>query len=205
MLYREAPLTVLLDVSPSSLIPYYDTDTKVLMLVGRGESTVLFYDLKNDPVFLNKQSFSSITLGISILPKFTVDVKNVEIIKGYRMNATGVEMISVTVPRIKKEYFQDDIYCPSVDFLSSCIPVKDFIGGSVPTLVKKDLKPLEMTCLSAIEVHAAVKKPMPSFEQVISEQERKDASLKTMFATAINESDGPLKQDLMEGVDEEEW
>jgi hypothetical protein len=61
-----------------------------------------------------------------------------------------------------------------------------------------------MQLLSLIPKETMVKKVI-TFEEVISEQERKEQSLKNMFEMATSVSDGPLKQDLMEGVAEDEW
>ena len=49
------------------------------------------------------------------------------------------------------------------------------------------------------------KKTLPSFVEVQSEAERKKASMKAMFEQALEQSSGPMEQDLQEGVDESEW
>jgi coronin-7 len=178
------------------------------MLVGRGESNVLFYSMEDpsSPMFLNKQILaSSITNAIAFLPKLLVDVPSIEIIKGLRLTNNGIESVSVSVPRVKKEYFQDDIFVPTIDFQRSQCSVVDFWKGQQINFVLQDLCPREMTPVSQIQTETPQRKVMPTFQQVISEEERKDASLKAMFQTAVKESEGPLKQDQMEGVAEEEW
>ena len=49
------------------------------------------------------------------------------------------------------------------------------------------------------------KAAVPTFEKVKTEAEMKDASMKAMFQMALQQSDGPLAQDLQEGVADDEW
>jgi coronin-7 len=178
------------------------------MLVGRGESNVLFYSLEDPavPMFLNKQILSSsITNAFAVLPKLSVDVTSIEIIKGLRITNNCIETVSVTVPRVKKEFFQDDIFVPTIDFERSVLSIEEFWKGKQLTFVQQSMCPKNMTPVSQFQAEAPQRKVMPTFEQVISEEERKDASLKAMFQTAAKESEGPLKQDLMEGVADDEW
>lgn len=96
-------------------------DTGVLTLVGRGESAFIFYEIERDltPTYLNRYVAPGITTAFSPLPKIGVDVADVEILKGIRATQTSVEMVSIKVPRVKKEYFQDDIYSDTLDYKKS--------------------------------------------------------------------------------------
>jgi hypothetical protein len=46
---------------------------------------------------------------------------------------------------------------------------------------------------------------IPTFVKEQTEADRKEASMKAMFAMANEQAKGPLLQDLQEGVDEDEW
>lgn len=46
---------------------------------------------------------------------------------------------------------------------------------------------------------------IPAFVKEQTEADRKEASMKAMFAMANEQSKGPLLQDLQEGVGEDEW
>ena len=59
--------------------------------------------------------------------------------------------------------------------------------------------------VSEVPVNAQEKKAVPTFKEVQSESERKAASMKAMFQNAVEQSNGPLVQDLKEGVEESEW
>ncbi|KAJ3370546.1 Coronin-7 [Kappamyces sp. JEL0680] len=210
------PLQCLLDTSPSILIPYFDMDTGVLMLVGRGESVVLYYEIHLDRTvtYLNRHLFGgTVTTSFYPLAKQHVDVAAVEIVAGYRASQNTVEKVSVTVPRIKKEFFQDDVFPLTVDFQSSSISVSEWLDGAKVRLQYHSLQPPDMkkrtipilTVVSDVPVEATPVRTVPTFVEVQSEEERKQASMKRMMELAMEQSSGPLVQDLQEGVSDSEW
>lgn len=133
-LYLEngAETTITLDNSPSLIIPIYDPDTKVLMLAGRGESSFQFYEFQNENnmQFLTRQSLQSYTNGVSILPKRYCNVGGIEIMTGYRLLQQSIETFSVTVPRLKREYFQDDIYSLTRDLENPILSAEEWMKGT---------------------------------------------------------------------------
>ncbi|NWR30864.1 CORO7 protein, partial [Tachuris rubrigastra] len=87
LLYRaqalsEGPLSVLgLDVAPSTLLPFYDEDTSVVFLTGKGDTRVFLYEVTPEPpYFLECNSFTSNEphKGFVFLPKTTCEVREVE-------------------------------------------------------------------------------------------------------------------------------
>ncbi|NWV61815.1 CORO7 protein, partial [Malurus elegans] len=87
LLYRaqalpEGPLSVLgLDVAPSTLLPFYDEDTSVVFLTGKGDTRVFLYEVTPDPpYFLECNSFTSNEphKGFVFLPKTACEVREVE-------------------------------------------------------------------------------------------------------------------------------
>ncbi|NWR66953.1 CORO7 protein, partial [Bucorvus abyssinicus] len=87
LLYRaqalpEGPLSVLsLDVAPSTLLPFYDEDTGVVFLTGKGDTRVFLYEVTPEPpYFLECNSFTSNEphKGFVFLPKTVCEVREVE-------------------------------------------------------------------------------------------------------------------------------
>ncbi|NXX13167.1 CORO7 protein, partial [Podargus strigoides] len=87
LLYRacalpEGPLSVLgLDVAPSTLLPFYDEDTGVIFLTGKGDTRVFLYEVTPEPpYFLECNSFTSSEphKGFVFLPKTVCEVREVE-------------------------------------------------------------------------------------------------------------------------------
>ncbi|NXX84869.1 CORO7 protein, partial [Urocolius indicus] len=87
LLYRaqalpEGPVSVLgLDVAPSTLLPFYDEDTSVLFLTGKGDTRVFLYEVTPEPpYFLECNSFTSTEphKGLAFLPKPACELRDVE-------------------------------------------------------------------------------------------------------------------------------
>ncbi|NXL37219.1 CORO7 protein, partial [Glaucidium brasilianum] len=87
LLYRaqavpEGPLSILgLDVAPSTLLPFYDEDTSVVFLTGKGDTRVFLYEVTPEPpYFLECNSFTSNEphKGFVFLPKTACEVREVE-------------------------------------------------------------------------------------------------------------------------------
>ncbi|NXK57177.1 CORO7 protein, partial [Chauna torquata] len=87
LLYRaqalpDGPLSVLgLDVAPSTLLPFYDEDTSVVFLTGKGDTRVFLYEVTPEPpYFLECNSFTSSDphKGFIFLRKTACDVREVE-------------------------------------------------------------------------------------------------------------------------------
>ncbi|CAF3532217.1 unnamed protein product [Rotaria sp. Silwood1] len=110
------PLTVeTIDFSAGALIPYYDHDTRTVYLAGKGDGNIRYYEVSDqgEPYlyFLSEYKSSSPQRCLGVMPKIGLDVTRNEIMRFYKLFATGsiCEPISMIVPR-KAEAFQLDIY-----------------------------------------------------------------------------------------------
>ncbi|NXN12647.1 CORO7 protein, partial [Indicator maculatus] len=78
----DGPLSVLgLDVAPSTLLPFYDEDTSIVFLTGKGDTRVFLYEVTPEPpYFLECNSFTSSEphKGFVFLPKTVCEVREVE-------------------------------------------------------------------------------------------------------------------------------
>lgn len=93
-----------LDVSPATLVPFYDEDSSTLFLTGRGDSTIYAYEVTEEaPYFcpLSHHRCTSLHQGLSFLHKNQCDVRNVEFAKCYRLTNNSIEPLSFSVPRLK--------------------------------------------------------------------------------------------------------
>ncbi|XP_034100927.1 coronin-7 isoform X1 [Drosophila albomicans] len=205
-----APLnTASLDVSPSILIPYYDEDSSTLFVTGKGDSTIYCYEITDEEPYicpLSHHRCSSLHQGLSFLTKNHCDVASVEFSKAYRLTNTTIEPLSFTVPRIKSELFQDDLFPPTRITWSATLSADDWFGCNDKAAAKVSLKPEGMDTLSSIQqVSAAVKKPDHSQFASKSDYESNKQQEIQKSVSARMEYTTKLEQDEMEGVDENEW
>ena len=141
-----------IDVSPAPLFPHYDQDTGILFVYAKGERICHAYEIQlesvdKSKVFTKLPSFEhgALQSSFAFLPKQNVDVKSVEIAKAFRLTPTSIQTVSFTVPRAKMEFFQDDIFQPTVQkWKATALSPQDWLQGqnAQPELV--DLQPSGM-------------------------------------------------------------
>ncbi|OAD58963.1 Coronin-7 [Eufriesea mexicana] len=110
------PLTTVgLDVSPAILMPYYDEDKELPYCCP-----------------LSHHRCSSLHQGLSFLPKNKCDVASVEFASALRLTNNTIEPLSFTVPRIKSELFQDDLFPPTkITWKPTMSATEWFIGNNL--------------------------------------------------------------------------
>lgn len=110
----KAPLnTVGLDVTPAILVPFYDEDSSTLFVTGKGDSTIFTFDITDESPYvcpLSHHRASTSHQGLSFLMKNQCNVSIVEFAKALRLTNNTIECLSFTVPRLKSELFQDDLF-----------------------------------------------------------------------------------------------
>jgi hypothetical protein len=83
--------------------PFFDEDTKLVYIAGRGETAVSYYQFSTDSPnyldYLYAYKGKDPQKGFSLLPKRCVDLMNCEVNRGVRTNGTYIEYVSFKVPR----------------------------------------------------------------------------------------------------------
>jgi coronin-1B/1C/6 len=165
-----APLkTENIDTSAGILMPFYDNDTSVLYLAGRGDGNIRYYEIVDEAPYIHYLSeFKSATpqRGMGWVPKTAMDLSTCEICRMLKLTATAIEPISFNVPR-KSDIFQDDLYPPT------------FAGE--PTLTADQWfsgKNGEPKTISLAPGYVAPQKTETSFKTVVVE--KKEASSKDL-------------------------
>ncbi|XP_029776660.1 coronin-2A isoform X1 [Suricata suricatta] len=106
-----------LDGSSGVLFPFYDADTSMLYVVGKGDGNIRYYEVSADKPHLNYlteyRSYNP-QKGIGVMPKRGLDVSSCEIFRFYKLITTKslIEPVSMIVPR-RSESYQEDIYPPT--------------------------------------------------------------------------------------------
>lgn len=198
-----------LDLAPSTLIPFYDEDTSVVFLTGKGDTRVFIYEIIPEaPFLLECNSFSSTDphKGFLFLPKMVCDIREVEFARAVRLGQSSIEMISFRVPRVKKEFFQDDLFPDTEVWWKAALTASSWLSGSNGRHEKMSLRPKDMTPVSEAPKEVPVRKYLPSsyYLEEKSDEQKKEELLSAMVAKLGNRDD-PLPQEAFEGVDEDEW
>ncbi|XP_076446220.1 coronin-7-like [Babylonia areolata] len=195
--------------SPSILIPFYDHDACTLYLFSRGERTVHSYDVSTEPphLFDNASiSLQSLQQGLSFLPRRALDVTHAEVARAWRLTSTSVEPVSFTVPRVRTEFFQDDLYPDTRVTWEPALTAEQWLSGQDATPKYVSLRPAGMKLLSEAPAEAPKPQKYQSFsvDTYKSDEQKKD-ELMTAMVGKLELSSDPLPQDLAEGVEDDEW
>jgi len=223
--------TVGLDVSPAILIPFYDEDSSTLFLTGKGDSTIYAFEVTEEAPYLCPLSHhrcNTLHQGLSFLPKSMCDVSNVEFARALRLTNNTIEPLSFTVPRIKSDLFQDDLFPPTKVTWKPTLTSAQWFQGMDKLPPRQSLKPHGMECLSEVQGAAgSSEKPgskmpgntaaggsflgsqqpysrlgwNPDMNGAIKEKEEQIQQA----VSSKMEVNLKLEQDEMEGVDEQEW
>eukprot|EP00339_Tiarina_fusa_P013227 CAMPEP_0117080112 /NCGR_PEP_ID=MMETSP0472-20121206/56527_1 /TAXON_ID=693140 ORGANISM="Tiarina fusus, Strain LIS" /NCGR_SAMPLE_ID=MMETSP0472 /ASSEMBLY_ACC=CAM_ASM_000603 /LENGTH=707 /DNA_ID=CAMNT_0004807625 /DNA_START=208 /DNA_END=2332 /DNA_ORIENTATION=+ len=164
--------TVSLDTASGVITPYYDEGTGILFLLGKGDGTISYYEIVDEAPYghlLSKFQTADPQVGVAVMPKRFVDVKKVEIALMYKLTTKNVQPISFTVPRTRKEFFQDDIFsdCPTD---KPALDANAWFSGKDADRPLMSLQPAGMTKLS--DAPAIERTSKYSFEA--EQQKRKD-------------------------------
>uniref|UniRef100_A0AAZ3SPF5 Coronin n=1 Tax=Oncorhynchus tshawytscha TaxID=74940 RepID=A0AAZ3SPF5_ONCTS len=198
------------DVSPSTLIPFYDPDTSVVILTGKGDTRVYIFEIVPEaPYFLECASFNSSEphKGLAFLPKTECVVQEVEVARGLRLSKTSIEPVAFRVPRVRKEFFQDDVYPDTAVWWESSLTASAWLAGSDGKHQSISLKPKDMTPVSEAPKEVQVRKYLPSshYLEEKTDEQKKDELLSAMIGKLGNMDDNPLPQESFQGVEDDEW
>ncbi|XP_069047585.1 coronin-1B-like [Lepisosteus oculatus] len=127
-----------MDSSNGVLLPFYDPDTNIVYLCGKGDCSIRYFEVTAEPPFvhfLNSFTSKEPQRGMGFLCKRGVDVNKCEIARFYKLHERKCEPISMTVPR-KSDLFQQDLY-PDTAGLEPPLLAEEWVAGrdAPPVLV----------------------------------------------------------------------
>jgi coronin-7 len=171
------------------------------------------FEVSTDSPYLSPLSdfkADSLHQALSFTPKAFLDVRNVEFCRAYRLTINNIEPVSFRLPRIRKEYFQDDVYNKEtrVTWEAALSAADWFSGQDAGSLKTVTLKPDDMINLSEAGLETVKTQKYENFYEYKAKyktDEQKKDELISAMTNKLCLNDGPLKQDLMEGVDPDEW
>lgn len=121
-----------IDSSSGVLFPYYDHDTKLAFIAGKGDGNIRYYEIVNEAPwchYLSQYLSGSPQRGLGFMPKRGLEVLRCEVFRFYKLHATKqlCEPISMIVPR-KSEQFQDDLF-PDTSAPTPALTAEEWLTG----------------------------------------------------------------------------
>lgn len=120
------------DTSSGIMMPFYDEDSKMVYLAGKGDGNIRYYEITGDEkapiVPLSAYSSGNPQCGMGWFPKRGVQTNECEVARFYKLHPKGfVEPIAMIVPR-KGDSFQEDLF-PDCRNDVPALTAEDFLAG----------------------------------------------------------------------------
>lgn len=131
-----------IDQAAGVIMPFYDNDTSLLYLAGKGDGNVRFYELVNENpfcYFIAEQRSSISAKGMAWIPKRGLNIMGCETARLLKLTNSSVEPLSFFVPR-KSEHFQEDLY-PDTAAAIPAHSASEWLSGSNKKPVLQSLNP----------------------------------------------------------------
>ncbi|XP_019366791.1 PREDICTED: coronin-6 isoform X3 [Gavialis gangeticus] len=125
-----------MDTSNGVLLPFYDPDSSIVYLCGKGDSSIRYFEITDEPPYvhyLSTYSSKEPQRGMGFMPKRGLDVSKCEIARFFKLHERKCEPIAMTVPR-KSDLFQDDLY-PDTPGPEPALEADEWLSG-------KDAEPI---------------------------------------------------------------
>ncbi|XP_065073355.1 coronin-1C-like isoform X2 [Ochlerotatus camptorhynchus] len=129
-----------IDSSSGVVTPYFDYDTRMIYLAGKGDGNIRYYELVDEPpyvYYLNQFLSGQPQKALGFMPKRGVNVTQCEVFRFYKLHATGniCEPISMIVPR-KSTLFQNDLYPDTLADIPAIGAKEWFQGRNVQPILR---------------------------------------------------------------------
>ncbi|XP_075881803.1 coronin-1C-A-like [Nelusetta ayraudi] len=179
-----------IDTSNGVLLPFYDPDTSVVYLCGKGDSSIRYFEVTDESPFihyLSTYSSKEPQRGMGYMPKTGLDVNKCEIARFYKLLERKCEPIVMTVPR-KSDLFQDDLY-PNTAGPEPALEAEEWFEG-------RDGEP---QLISLKEAYVPTKaRELKVVKRNVLECKNSENSAKAASSTVSNKSGGQLEELLNE-------
>eukprot|EP00028_Trichosphaerium_sp_Am-I-7-wt_P000982 CAMPEP_0168529116 /NCGR_PEP_ID=MMETSP0405-20121227/13699_1 /TAXON_ID=498012 /ORGANISM="Trichosphaerium sp, Strain Am-I-7 wt" /LENGTH=180 /DNA_ID=CAMNT_0008552743 /DNA_START=1 /DNA_END=543 /DNA_ORIENTATION=+ len=177
-------------------MPFFDVDTNVLYLAGKGDGNIRYYEITDSEktvYSLAEYKSNKPARGMGFMPKRGVNVSKNEIARFYKVHEKFVEPISFIVPR-KSDLFQEDIFpdCSSAEPALTC---EEWKGGENKEPLKQSMAPGFVAPVAKKEFNPV--KAEPEKELTPKEMKEEIASLKnrvTYLEAQIVQKDAKIKE-----------
>ncbi|TNN89459.1 Coronin-2A [Liparis tanakae] len=133
-----------LDGSSGVLFPFFDPDTHMLYLAGKGDGNMRYYEIGSEKPyihFLTEYRSNVPQKGMGVMPKRGLDVSACEVFRFYKLVTIKnlIEPLSMIVPR-RSESYQEDIY-PMTASNKPALSAEEWLSGIDKGPVLMSLKP----------------------------------------------------------------
>jgi len=131
-----------IDQAAGVIMPFYDPDSSLLYLAGKGDGNVRYYEMTDDTPFcfpVSEYRSTTAAKGMAMLPKRGLNIMACETARMLKLTSSSIEPLRFIVPR-KSDAFQDDIF-PDTYAGQASMTADEWMGGENKPPVMMSLRP----------------------------------------------------------------
>jgi len=131
-----------IDQAAGVILPFFDPDTNLLYLAGKGDGNIRYYEIVDENPFcfpISEYRSTVAAKGMAMIPKRGCDVMKCETARMLKLTSNSVEPLSFIVPR-KSDAFQEDIF-PDTASGFAAHSADEWFAGSDKEPAKMSLAP----------------------------------------------------------------
>jgi len=131
-----------IDTAAGILMPFWDEDTSIMYLAGKGDGNIRFYEfVDEEPYYFAVDAFKSNVpqKGMGMIPKYACDTSVHEVTRLLKLCSDTVVPLSFCVPR-KSTLFQKDIY-PDTLSPNATVSIEEWLQGKNGTVEHMAMNP----------------------------------------------------------------
>ncbi|KAG5176878.1 hypothetical protein JKP88DRAFT_334438, partial [Tribonema minus] len=131
-----------IDQAAGVIMPFYDDDTNLLYLAGKGDGNIRYYEFVDENPFcfaISEYRSTVAAKGMAMVPKRGLNIMQCETARLLKLTTSSVEPLSFMVPR-KSDAFQDDLFPPTQSGTAS-LSADQWLSGIDRPPVLLDLRP----------------------------------------------------------------
>jgi len=184
-----------IDTSSGGIMPFFDPDTSILFLAGKGDGNIRYYEIVDEaPYFYYLSEFKSPApqKGIAFLPKRALNLGECEIARALKLHVNKVEPISFRVPR-KSDIFQDDLY-PDTYAGEPALTLDQWVKGSNAEPKTRSLAPGFVAKEKPVDFNPVAQKvEAPKSERELSTENEKLKNRVAYLESELTKRDAKIK------------
>jgi coronin-1B/1C/6 len=121
-----------LDSSTSAPLLFFDNDTSMLIVGGKGDASIRFFEFGSDASQLHPLiniPTGEVAKGLTLMPKQACDLMGCEVVRMLKVCESSINPISIVVPRKERLKFQEDLYPPTFAECGPSMNVPAWLSG----------------------------------------------------------------------------
>jgi len=186
--FTKAVQTLAVDQQTGVMIPFYDPDTGLIYVPGRGEGNIKYFEFTGNHtvVYANQYSSSVPQKGLAAFPKRAMNYNKCEVQRFAKLTINTIEYLSFYVPK-RNEGYDASVYPDCISGEPS-LTVEEWTQGANKDAIRKPITSLDLGWTASeggFDKKSETKTEFPQTNNLSGEYESKISELQKVLSDEI--------------------